>query len=90
MRKLAVLNQGSKTSSEKREKNARQRRAAKMVKDVLIGLTASTASLDGTNESLQRTKKDFDALCIQLGFGQVSHKYFLASMQDSSSVNNLS
>ena len=63
----------------------------KVVKDVVIGLTASTSTLDGTNESLQQTKKDIDALCIQLGVDQVSAKYFLTSMQQhSTAINNIS
>ena len=63
----------------------------KVVKDVVIGLTASTSTLDSTNESLQQAKKDIDALCIQLGVDQVSAKYFLTSMQQhSTSMNNIS
>ena len=63
----------------------------KVVKDVVIGLTASTSTLDSTNESLQQAKKDIDALCIQLGVDQVSAKYFLASMQQhSTAMNNIS
>ena len=57
----------------------------------MICLTASTSTLDGTNESLQQTKKDIDALCIQLGVDQVSAKYFLTSMQQhSTAINNIS
>ncbi|CAL1137008.1 unnamed protein product [Cladocopium goreaui] len=52
--------------------------------DVAIGLTASTSTLDITNESLQQAKKEIDALCIQLGVDQVSAKYFLTSMQQHS------
>ena len=63
----------------------------KVVKDVVIGLTASTSTLDSTNESLQQAKKEIDALCIQLGVDQVSAKYFLASMQQhSTAMNNIS
>ena len=63
----------------------------KVVKDVVIGLTASTSTLDSTNESLQQAKREIDALCIQLGVDQVSAKYFLTSMQQhSTSMNNIS
>ena len=63
----------------------------KVMKDVVIGLTASTSTLDITNESLQQAKKEIDALCIQLGVDQVSAKYFLTSMQQhSTSMNNIS
>ena len=63
----------------------------KVVKEVVIGLTASTSTLDSTNESLQQAKKEIDALCIQLGVDQVSAKYFLTSMQQySNTMNNIS
>ena len=60
--------------------HAEVRSLVKIMKGVAGGLTATTTTLDATNQNFQDAKQEIEKLCVQTGNDRVLAKYFLTGI----------